>query len=97
MGRRDNGVSLNDALVHLRSMARSVDVPVNADFEGGFAIEPASVGANVAEAAATGIAGLSIEDSTRDAAHPLFEPTLAVERSAARQIDVSQPGVVLTA
>jgi 2-methylisocitrate lyase-like PEP mutase family enzyme len=72
---------------------------VNADFEGGFAIDPEQVGANVRLAAATGIAGLSIEDSTGDAESPLHEFELAVERvRAARQaIDDSGTGVVLTA
>src|SRR6185503_2219528 len=73
--------------------------PVNADFEGGFAVEPDAVGRNVAAAAATGIAGLSIEDSTHDAAAPLFEFPLAVERirAARRAIDESGTGVLLTA
>ena len=74
------------------------DVPVNADFEGGFAVDPEQVDANVRLAAATGIAGLSIEDSTGDEAHPLHDFDLAVERvRAARQaIDESGTGVVLT-
>src|SRR5439155_20704232 len=64
MARPDTGVSVDDALAHLRAIAACVDVPVNADFEGGFAVEPDGVAANVAAAAQTGIAGLSIEDST---------------------------------
>jgi len=99
LGRADNHVSLQEALGHLRSIAHGVEVPVNADFEGGFAIEPAAVGANVAAATATGIAGLSIEDSTGDASEPLFELTLAVERirAARRAIDDSSTGILLTA
>jgi methylisocitrate lyase len=75
-----------------------VDVPVNADFEGGLAREPSSVGANVALATSTGIAGISIEDSTGDPVNPLFDFALAVERiKAARQaIDASGSGVLLT-
>jgi 2-methylisocitrate lyase-like PEP mutase family enzyme len=98
LGRPDNGVSLAEALARFRSIAESVAVPVNGDFEGGFATEPAAVGANVEAAAATGIAGLSIEDSTGDSSHPLFDLTLAVERiRAARQaIDAGGTGVVLT-
>jgi 2-methylisocitrate lyase-like PEP mutase family enzyme len=98
LGRRDNAVPLQDALTHFRALAQGVPVPLNADFEGGFAIDPAGVGANVAVAARTGIAGLSIEDSTRDPAEPLFEFTLAVERvKAAREaIEASGTGVVLT-
>jgi 2-methylisocitrate lyase-like PEP mutase family enzyme len=98
LGRPDNGVSLDEALAHLRSIAHAVNVPVNADFEGGFATAPAAVGANVAAATATGIAGLSIEDSTGDASDPLFELTLAVERirAARRAIDDSRTGILLT-
>lgn len=98
LGRPDNCVSLEETLGHLRAIAHGVEVPVNADFEGGFATEPSAVGANVAAAAATGIAGLSIEDSTGDPSNPLFEPTLAVERirAARRAIDDSGTGILLT-
>lgn len=99
LGRPDNRASLQETLGHLRSIAQGVDVPINADFEGGFAIEPAAVGANVTTATGTGIAGLSIEDSTGDASSPLFELSLAVERveAARRAIDDSGTGIVLTA
>lgn len=98
LGRPDNGVLLDEALAHLRSIAQSVDIPVSADFEDGFATEPAAVLANVAAATATGIAGLSIEDSTGDSSNPLFEYTLAVERmqAARRAIDESGTRVLLT-
>ena len=98
IGRPDNGVSLEEALSHLRAMAASVDLPVNADFEGGFAVEPDGVAANVAQAVTTGIAGVSIEDSTGDADHPLFDVALSVERvrAARRAIDASGTGVLLT-
>jgi 2-methylisocitrate lyase-like PEP mutase family enzyme len=97
-GRPDNGISLPQALAHFRSIASAVDVPVTGDFEHGFAVDPAGVAANVAAAAATGIAGLSIEDSTGDASRPLFDFALAVERiRAAREaIDAGGTGVVLT-
>lgn len=73
-------------------------VPVNADLEGGFATAPGAVGANVAAATATGIAGLSIEDSTGDVSSPLYDFTLSVERIAAARlaIDASGTGVLLT-
>ena len=79
-------------------MAEGVDVPLNADFEGGFAVEPIAVAANVTAAAETGIAGLSIEDSSGDPSNPLFDFELAVERvRAAREaIDRSGTGVLLT-
>jgi 2-methylisocitrate lyase-like PEP mutase family enzyme len=97
-GRSDNHLSLQETLTQLHDIARSVAVPVNADFEGGFATDPAGVAANVAAATATGIAGLSIEDSTGDSSHPLFEFALAVERirAARRAIDASGTGVLLT-
>jgi 2-methylisocitrate lyase-like PEP mutase family enzyme len=98
MGRPDNGMSLAEALAHYRAIAESVDLPVNADFEGGFATEPEEVGANVALATGTGVAGLSIEDSTGDPERPLFDFNLAVERirAARRAIDQSGSGVLLT-
>ena len=98
LGRADNHITRDQALAHLRAIAVAVEVPVNADFEGGFAIDPREVAANVKLAAATGIAGLSIEDASGDAADPLFDFTLAVERiRAAREaIDESGTGVLLT-
>ena len=98
LGRRDNHVSLEEALLHIRAIAGGVDVPVNADFEGGFAVEPVGVAANVSAAIRTGVAGLSIEDSTGDPAKPLFEFDLAVERirAARRAIDESGTGTLLT-
>jgi methylisocitrate lyase len=99
MGRADNDVTLDQALGYFRAIASAVTVPVSADFEGGFAIEPAGVASNVTLAANTGIAGLSIEDSTHHAANPLFEFALSVERvsAARRAIDESGVKLVLTA
>jgi 2-methylisocitrate lyase-like PEP mutase family enzyme len=98
LGRPDNRVSLEEAYAHFRAIARNVEVPVNADFEGGFATEPEAVGANVAAATGTGIAGLSIEDSTGDPSNPLFEFALAVDRirAARRAIDDSGTRILLT-
>ncbi len=98
VGRADNQVELEAVLEHLHVIAGAVSVPVNADFEGGYAVEPEQVGANVRRAAATGIAGLSIEDSTGDEAQPLHDFDLAVERvrAARRAIDESGAGIVLT-
>lgn len=98
LGRADNHITRDQAIAHLRDIAAAVHVPVNADFEGGYAVEPEHVAENVTLAAATGIAGLSIEDSTGDKTHPLHDFELAVERvRAARQaIDESGTGVVLT-
>src|SRR5207253_9533143 len=98
LARPDNGVPRDEALVHLRQIAGAVDVPVNADFEHGFARDPDGVAVNVQLAAATGIAGLSIEDSTRDADEPLYPFDLAVERVRAARwaIDENGTGIVLT-
>ncbi len=98
VGRPDNGVRLDQALAHLRAVAAAVDVPINADFEGGFAVEPDDVATNVALAAQTGIAGLSIEDSSGDPANPLFDFDLSVARirAARRAIDDAGGRVLLT-
>jgi methylisocitrate lyase len=99
VGRADNQITRDQALEHLRAIASAVNIPVNADFEGGFAVEPGDVAANVRLATTTGIAGLSIEDSTGDPANPLHAFELAVERvqAARRAIDDSGIGIVLTA
>jgi 2-methylisocitrate lyase-like PEP mutase family enzyme len=98
LGVPDNGLLRDQTLVHLRQVADAVNVPVNADFEGGFADDPKELAGNVKLAAATGIAGLSIEDSTGNADEPLYPFDLAVERirAARRAIDESGTGVVLT-
>jgi 2-methylisocitrate lyase-like PEP mutase family enzyme len=98
IGKADNRVTLEDALVHLTALCGAVDLPVNADFEGGFAHKAEKVAANVARAVQTGVAGLSIEDSTGDAAKPLYERAFAIERiKAARSaIDADNSGVWLT-
>jgi len=98
LGRSDNGVPLETTLDHFRALAEGVEVPVNGDFTSGFAVEPEGVAGNVAAACRTGVAGLSIEDSTGDEAEPLFPFGLAVERvRAAREaIDASGSGVLLT-
>jgi methylisocitrate lyase len=97
-GLADNRVSRDLVLTHLAELAAAVDIPVNADFEGGFAIEPEGVAASVTLAVGTGIAGLSIEDSTGDQDHPLYPFELAVARIAAarRAIDASGADVLLT-
>lgn len=96
-GLPDNAVPIEDALRHFSDLAAGVAIPVSADFEGGFAVEPAQVAANVTRAAGTGIAGISIEDSTGDAARPLFERALAVDRVRAASEALRGTGVILTA
>ncbi len=98
LGRPDNSVTLAEALEHLRQICSAVDLPLNADFEAAFAQGPDQVYANVTLAASTGIAGLSLEDSTGDTASPLFAFDDAVQRmeAARRAIDDSGSGVLLT-
>ncbi len=99
MGRADGGVQRDEVLAHLAALASRTDVPLNADFENAFAREPSGVAANVTLAVATGVAGLSVEDSTGDAAEPLYDFTLAVERIAAARAAIDKTGadVFLTA
>jgi methylisocitrate lyase len=98
IGKADNRVTLDEVCDHLTALCAAVALPVNADFEGGFAHQPAQVGANVGRAVKTGVAGLSIEDSTGDAAKPLYERALAIERikAARAAIDADHSGVLLT-
>lgn len=99
VGQPDNSIGLDQTLAHLRSVASAVNLPVNADFQNGFAAQPGDVAANVGLAVQTGVAGLSIEDFSGDPAAPLFEFGLAVERirAARAAIDDSGTGIVLTA
>lgn len=92
-GRPDGGVDRDGVLAHLADLVAATDLPVNADFENGHGGTPDEVAASVRLAGDTGVAGLSIEDSTGDAADPLFDLSEAVERlQAARE---SAPDVVL--
>jgi 2-methylisocitrate lyase-like PEP mutase family enzyme len=98
-GYADGAMPLDPVLVHLREMAEAVDVPVNADFEGGYATAPADVAAHVRLCVETGIAGLSIEDASGDPVEPLFGLDLAVARirAARAAIDDARGDVLLTA
>lgn len=89
--RADNTVGRDAVLAHLREMVAATDLPVNADFENGFARDAAGVAESVRLAVETGVAGLSIEDSTGDAASPLYDFGVAVERmrAARRAIDTA--------
>jgi 2-methylisocitrate lyase-like PEP mutase family enzyme len=94
----DNRVTVDDVCDHLTAICAAVDIPVNADFEDGFAHEADKVNVNVARAVKTGVAGLSIEDYTGDNAKPLFERELAIDRirAARKAIDADNSGVLLT-
>ncbi len=95
----DNGVGLEAMLAHLEAIVAATEIPVNADFENAYADEPEGVAAHVTRAVATGVAGLSVEDSTGRADKPLYDFELALARveAARRAIDQSGAGVVLTA
>jgi len=96
-GQADGALSRAQVLDHLRELVAATDLPVNADFENGFAADAQDVAESVRLAIETGVAGLSIEDSTGNAADPLFPIEVAAERMrAARQaIDASGADVLL--
>ncbi len=98
-GLADGDVTRDQVLAHYREIANATDVPVNADFEGGFADDPETVAANVRLCVETGVAGVSIEDFTGDETDPLYGFDLAVKRvRAAREaIDKAGGDVVFTA
>ncbi len=91
-GHADNGITREMALAHLAEMVAATDVPVNADFESGFAADATGVAESVRLAVETGVAGLSIEDSTGDAARPLFSIDEACERMRAARRAIDQAG-----
>ncbi|UPK32454.1 isocitrate lyase/phosphoenolpyruvate mutase family protein [Bradyrhizobium sp. 186] len=95
IGKADYRVTVDDVCQHLAALCSAVDIPVNADFEGGFAVEPDKVGENVERGVRTGIAGLSIEDSTGDKDKPIYERALAVERIKAARKAIGDSGTML--
>ena len=98
-GFADGEQSCDEVLAHFREIAAATDVPVNADFEGGFADDPDRMAENVTRCIATGVAGLSIEDSTGDLDQPLYDFDLALARvkAARKAIDKAGDDVVFTA
>jgi 2-methylisocitrate lyase-like PEP mutase family enzyme len=97
-GKPDGGVPRDEMLAHIEEIVKATSLPVNADFLAGYADKPQDLEANVQRCVETGVAGLSIEDSTGRSDRPLYEKKLAIERiRAAREaIDASKSGVVLT-
>lgn len=93
----ERAVGRDAMLAHIAEIVAASDLPVNADFQGGYAVEPEAIAHNVRLCAATGVAGLSIEDSTGDPAHPLFDLPLAVDRIRAARAAIGDSGVLLTA
>jgi 2-methylisocitrate lyase-like PEP mutase family enzyme len=98
LGYADGTQTRDDVLAHFRELAAATDVPLNADFENGFADDPAGVAANVTRCVETGVAGLSIEDSPKTAT-PVYDFDLAVERVKAARTAIDRAGgdVVFTA
>jgi len=99
LGYSDGDVTRDMMLAHCREIAQATDIPVNADFEGGYADDPDEVAENVRLCVATGVAGLSIEDFTGNDADPLYDFDLAVKRVRAARDAINKAGgdVVFTA
>ena len=97
-GKPDGGVPRDQMLAHIREIVKATSLPVNADFHAGYADEPEDVAANVRLCVETGVAGLSIEDSTGCSDRPLYEKKLAIERvrAAHSAIETSKSAVILT-
>jgi 2-methylisocitrate lyase-like PEP mutase family enzyme len=93
----DWAVPLDTVLSHIAEIVAAVDLPVNADFESGYAHDPEGVAASVTRCVEMGVAGLSIEDATGDRSKPLYDLPLAVERIKAARAAVESSGVLLTA
>jgi 2-methylisocitrate lyase-like PEP mutase family enzyme len=91
-GHRDGGMSRDRVLDHLTDMVEATDLPINADFENGFAPDAAGVAESVRLAVESGVAGLSIEDSTGDASQPLYEVDTAVDRIRAARKAIDKAG-----
>jgi 2-methylisocitrate lyase-like PEP mutase family enzyme len=99
LGLPDGAVSRDTMLAHFRELAAATNVPINADFEGGYADAPEDVAESVRLCIATGVAGLSIEDSTMDPKIPLYDFDLALARVRAARAAIDKAGgdVVFTA
>jgi 2-methylisocitrate lyase-like PEP mutase family enzyme len=91
-GHRDGGMSRDRVVDHLTEMVEATDLPINADFENGFAPDAAGVAESVRLAVGAGVAGLSIEDSTGNPAKPLFDIDAAVERMLAARKSIDKAG-----
>jgi 2-methylisocitrate lyase-like PEP mutase family enzyme len=98
-GYADGAQSRDDVLAHYRDLAEAIDVPLNADFENGFADQPDGVAENVTRCISTGVAGLSIEDSPNNTTTPLYDFGLSVARVKAARAAIDRAGgdVVFTA
>lgn len=95
-GLPDGAVECDLMLAHIREIAEATDLPVNADFENGYAHDPEELAKNVRLCVETGVAGLSIEDNSRRGDEPLYELELAADRIRAAKAAIGDSGVVLT-
>jgi 2-methylisocitrate lyase-like PEP mutase family enzyme len=94
-GLADGSVSRDQMLAHIRELVEATDLPVNADFENGYADDPEGVAANVRLCVATGVAGLSIEDAGDRRDNAIYDLPLAVERIQAARDAIAASGVLL--
>jgi len=99
IGLPDGGQTMAEVLAHYRELASATDIPLNADFENGYADDPDQVAENVTQCIATGVAGLSIEDSPQLGAFPLYDFDKALARVKATRAAIDKAGgdVVFTA
>jgi 2-methylisocitrate lyase-like PEP mutase family enzyme len=91
-GYADGAQSRDEVLAHFKEIAAATDIPLNADFENGFADDPGTVAENVTRCIATGVAGLSIEDSPNNSATPLYDFDLALARVKAARTAIDKAG-----
>src|SRR6266478_5705055 len=94
-GLSDGAVKRDDMLAHIRELVEATDIPVNADFENGYADDPNDVAESARLCVATGVAGLSIEDAADRKESPLYDVDLAVERIRAAREAIGDSGVML--
>jgi 2-methylisocitrate lyase-like PEP mutase family enzyme len=95
-GLADGAVGLDLMLAHIRELVEATDIPVNADFENGYADDPDGVTENVRRCVETGVAGLSIEDNSGRGEKPLYDVEFATKRIRAARAAIGDSGVVLT-
>jgi 2-methylisocitrate lyase-like PEP mutase family enzyme len=95
-GLADGAVGRDLMLAHIRELVEATDLPLNADFENGYADDPDGVAENVRLCLETGVAGVSIEDNSGRKEEPLYEVELAAERIRAAKAAIGDSGVVLT-
>jgi 2-methylisocitrate lyase-like PEP mutase family enzyme len=94
-GVADGSVGRDEMLAHIKELVEATDLPVNADFENGYADDPDAVASNVRLCVDTGVAGLSIEDAADRRDNSIYELPLAVERIQAAREAIGDSGVLL--